>query len=120
MLSDSLGVSTLVDSINRAKPPGATECTVLGPFFTEDAHESENLISSLDNPFLIFFFVQEENGDSIASEGKGDYMFVEGLVTDLQGNRISNAIIDTWETDGFGLYDTQVGDNNNKRFLAVL
>jgi len=90
LLSDSLGVSTLVDSINRAKPPGATECTVLGPFFTEDAHE-------------------KENGDSIASEGKGEYMFVEGLVTDLQGNPIPNAIIDTWETDGFGLYDTQYG-----------
>jgi len=88
LLSDTLGVSTLVDSINNAKPPGATECTVLGPFFTDDAHDLEK-------------------GDSIASEGKGDYMFVEGLVTDTQGKPIPNAIIDTWETDGFGLYDTQ-------------
>jgi hypothetical protein len=37
LLSDSLGVSSLVDSINHAKPPGATEATVLGPFFTTDA-----------------------------------------------------------------------------------
>jgi protocatechuate 3,4-dioxygenase beta subunit len=49
-----------------------------------------------------------EKGDSIASEGKGDYMFVEGVVTDLRGNPIPNATIDTWETDGFGQYDTQV------------
>ena len=57
--------------------------------------------------FLIHF-VPVKNGDSIASEGKGDYMFVEGLVVDLRGNPIPNAIIDTWETDGFGLYDLQV------------
>jgi protocatechuate 3,4-dioxygenase beta subunit len=54
----------------------------------------------------IFFLVQK--GDSIASEGKGDYMYVEGRVTDLQGQPIPNAVIDTWETDGEGLYDTQV------------
>ena len=49
-----------------------------------------------------------EKGDSIASEGKGDYMFVEGVVTDLQGKPIPNVTIDTWETDGNGSYDTQV------------
>jgi protocatechuate 3,4-dioxygenase beta subunit len=49
-----------------------------------------------------------EKGDSIASEGKGDYMFVEGVVTDLRGNPIPNVTIDTWETDGHGSYDTQV------------
>ncbi|PFH48028.1 hypothetical protein AMATHDRAFT_150760 [Amanita thiersii Skay4041] len=88
LLSDTLGVSTLVDTINNAKPPGATEATVLGPFYTEDAHEVKN-------------------GDSIASEGKGEYMFVEGTVVDMLGNPIPGAIIDTWETDGFGQYDTQ-------------
>jgi protocatechuate 3,4-dioxygenase beta subunit len=88
LLSDTLGVSTLVDSMNNAKPPGATESTVLGPFFTEDAHDLQL-------------------GDSIASEGKGDYMYVEGRVTDIQGKSVANAIIDTWETDGHGLYDTQ-------------
>ena len=49
-----------------------------------------------------------EKGDSIASEGKGDYMFVEGVVTDLRGNPIPGVTIDTWETDGNGQYDTQV------------
>ena len=43
LLSDTLGVSTLVDSINSTKPPGATEATVLGPFYTEDAHERKKL-----------------------------------------------------------------------------
>lgn len=58
------------------------------------------------NSLLFCFLVQK--GDSIASEGKGDYMYVEGRVTDLQGRPIPNAVIDTWETDGEGLYDTQV------------
>lgn len=48
------------------------------------------------------------NGGSIASEGKGDYMFVEGRVMDTKGNPIADAVIDTWETDGLGLYDNQV------------
>ncbi|KAJ7230401.1 intradiol ring-cleavage dioxygenase [Mycena pura] len=88
LLSDSLGVSSLVDNMNHAKPPGATEATVLGPFFTEDA-------------------LDFQNGESIASEGKGDYMWVEGTVLDTKGNPIPKCLIDTWETDGHGLYDTQ-------------
>src|SRR5262245_12628741 len=32
LLSDTLGVSMLVDAINNRKPSGATESTVLGPF----------------------------------------------------------------------------------------
>ncbi|KAF8637280.1 hypothetical protein AX17_002933 [Amanita inopinata Kibby_2008] len=88
LLSDTLGVSTLIDTINNAKPPGATEATVLGPFYNEEVHEVKN-------------------GDSIASEGKGDYLFVEGKVMDMNGNPIPGAVIDTWETDGFGLYDAQ-------------
>ncbi|CAK5273520.1 unnamed protein product [Mycena citricolor] len=88
LLSDILGVSALVDSMNHAKPPGATESTVLGPFFTTDA-------------------LDFENGESIASEGKGEYMWVQGKVLDTKGNPIPNCVIDTWETDSDGLYDTQ-------------
>ena len=43
-----------------------------------------------------------ENGNSIASEGKGDYMFVEGRVLSVDGTPIPNATIETWETDGNG------------------
>jgi len=88
LLSDVLGLSTLVDSVNHTKPPGATEATVLGPFHTEDAPDFKQ-------------------GESIASEGKGEYLFVEGQVLDIHGNPIQGAIIETWETDGHGLYDNQ-------------
>lgn len=88
LLSDTLGVSALVDSINNPIVKGGTESSVLGPFFTEDAPE----IAA---------------GDSIASEGKGDYMYVEGKVLSTDGTPIPDAIIETWETDGHGFYDTQ-------------
>jgi len=38
LLSDTLGVSMLVDAINHASP-GATETTVLGPFYVENPPE---------------------------------------------------------------------------------
>ena len=37
LLSDILGLSLLVDSIDHPKPPSSTEGTVLGPFHTHDA-----------------------------------------------------------------------------------
>src|SRR5512134_2561612 len=39
LLSDTLGVSMLVDAINHRKPSGATQSTVLGPFYVADAPE---------------------------------------------------------------------------------
>ncbi|ODQ52883.1 aromatic compound dioxygenase [Saitoella complicata NRRL Y-17804] len=88
LLSDTLGLSTLVDAINHPKPPGATENTVLGPFFTEDAHHFSH-------------------GESIASPGKGEMTLVTGRLTSLDGTPIADATVDVWETDESGHYDTQ-------------
>jgi hypothetical protein len=43
-----------------------------------------------------------KQGDSIASEGKGEYLFVEGRVLGTDGRPIPNAVIETWETDADG------------------
>ncbi|PWN92573.1 intradiol ring-cleavage dioxygenase [Acaromyces ingoldii] len=94
LLSDVLGLSTLVDSLNHPKPKGATESTVLGPFFTTDA------------PDVV-------DGGSIVSEAKaeeGELLLVRGKVLDLDGNAVANATIETWETDATGHYDTQYDD----------
>ncbi|KAI0266507.1 aromatic compound dioxygenase [Gloeopeniophorella convolvens] len=91
LLSDVLGVSALVDALNNPPAGKATESSVLGPFFTEDA------------PDVAL-------GDSIASEGKGDYMYVEGRVLTTSGAPIPGATIETWETDGHGFYDNQYAD----------
>jgi len=88
LLSDIFGVSALVDALNNPPVGGATEGSVLGPFFTDDAP---------DVPA----------GGSIASEGSGEYMLVEGYVRATDGKPIANAVIETWETDSHGFYDTQ-------------
>ncbi|WWC64327.1 uncharacterized protein I303_106937 [Kwoniella dejecticola CBS 10117] len=93
LLSDVFGVSALVDIINNPKPEGATEGTVLGPFFVEDAK-------------II------DNGESIANEGRGEYMLVKGRILDLSGRPVANCAIETWETDQDGFYDTQYTDYN--------
>lgn len=41
-------------------------------------------------------------GESIASEGKGDYLYVEGRVLSTDGTPIPGAMIETWETDSHG------------------
>ncbi|KAG9035066.1 hypothetical protein FRB95_012085 [Tulasnella sp. JGI-2019a] len=112
LLSDVLGVSALVDSINHPRVQGSTENTVLGPFFTTDAAdgqflnqeyaESSGSASTDDPPTHIV-----DHGQSIASEGKGEYMYVQGKLTNTAGEPVANAKIETWETDGQGLYDTQ-------------
>lgn len=39
LLSDTMGISMLVDLISNGKPPGATESTVFGPFYLEGGPE---------------------------------------------------------------------------------
>ena len=41
LLSDILGLSMMVVALNHKTPPGATEATVLGPFFVHGAPEFE-------------------------------------------------------------------------------
>jgi protocatechuate 3,4-dioxygenase beta subunit len=88
LLSDVLGVSMLVDALANRKPSGATESTVLGPFFTHDAPDVA--------PHA-----------SIASPGKGERLAVSGRVSDTAGKPLAGALLEVWETDGDGLYDTQ-------------
>jgi protocatechuate 3,4-dioxygenase beta subunit len=91
LLSDILAVSVLVDAVNNPKPPNATESTVLGPFFTDDAEDVAN-------------------GESIASPGKGETCLVLATVKDTKGKPIEGASIDVWEADGNGLYDNQYAE----------
>lgn len=77
LLSDVLGLSLLVDALNNPKPPNATESTVLGPFFTEDAHH-------------------KANGDSLVQKlgENGEDCLVKCTVKDTKGNPIVGASID--------------------------
>jgi protocatechuate 3,4-dioxygenase beta subunit len=88
LLSDTCGLSMLVDAMANRKSGGATESTVIGPFHTDDAPEV-----ALDA--------------SIATAGKGEPLIVRGRVSDPAGRPIPGALVEAWETDGDGLYDTQ-------------
>jgi catechol 1,2-dioxygenase len=88
LLSDVLGVSMLVDAINHRMPSGATESTVLGPFFVAGAPRMQM-------------------GDSILKDGKGEPVHVSGRVLDLEGRPIAGAVLDIWQTSSEGFYDVQ-------------
>jgi hydroxyquinol 1,2-dioxygenase len=88
LLSDTLGVSMLVDAINNQLADGATQTTVLGPFYVE-------------NPPAYPL------GADIANGMQGDPLFVSGSVRDLSGGPIAGAVVDVWHSDQDGYYDVQ-------------
>ena len=91
LLSDTLGVSMLVDAINHRSPAGTTESTVLGPFFVEGA------------PKLPL-------GVDIANGLSGEPLYVEGRVLSASGDPIGGATVNVWQSDGDGYYDVQMPD----------
>jgi len=91
LLSDVLGASMQTIAVNNEAVGDATEATVFGPFFTEDAPEI---------PI----------GGDIAGGAAGQPCWVEGTVTDTQGKPVPNARIEVWEADDDGFYDVQYTD----------
>jgi len=89
LLSDTLGVSMLVDAINHRYAQGATETTVFGPFFVEGAPHVAQWAD-------------------IRGGARGVPCFVSGTVSDVDGAPIADAVIDVWQSDGEeGFYDVQ-------------
>jgi hydroxyquinol 1,2-dioxygenase len=88
LLSDTLGISTLIELINNRKSPGSTETSVLGPFWVEGA------------PMF-------ESGASIVRDGSTPLMRVQGRVIGAEGAPITGALVDVWQTAPNGLYDVQ-------------
>lgn len=88
LASDTMGVSMLVDAINSRRPSGATENTVLGPFHVADVPQSPM-------------------GANLCLDGKGEPMFVHGVVRDLEGAPVSGVNIDVWQANDEGFYDVQ-------------
>jgi hydroxyquinol 1,2-dioxygenase len=86
LLSDIMGVTSLVDLLNAT--PGATVGSVLGPFYAEDSPEA---------PF----------GADLVKDNKGRAILLTGVVRDVDGEALSGASIDMWQTDIEGFYATQ-------------
>lgn len=91
LLSDTIGVSMLVDFLNYQAHAGMTESTVQGPFHRLNAPEY---------PL----------GASIAKDPPdGEPCVVRGTVRTPDGKPIAGAKLDVWETGLHG-YDVQKGD----------
>jgi hydroxyquinol 1,2-dioxygenase len=87
LLSDTLGVSMLVDVLNHRVPKSATETTVLGPFYVQNPP---------DLPL----------GANISQGVEGQPLYIEGSVS-ANGRPVANAEIDVWHSDSEGFYDVQ-------------
>lgn len=102
LLSDTLGVSMLVDAINHRMPEGATETTVLGPFYVQ-------------NPPI-------KPANANISEGEsGTPLYVTATVQSADGAPLAGAIVDVWQSDDDGYYDVQKPDEDpslRARFIA--
>lgn len=106
LLSDVLGVSMLVDAVNHRDREGATQTTVLGPFYV-----GEHKVTA--------------HGTDISPHNQtGEKMFVQSRVTDLKGKPLAGVPVDVWHADDDGFYDSQkpnydeVGASARARFIT--
>lgn len=90
LLSDTLGVTALVDVVNHRAADAVTASTVTGPFYRE-------------SPLL-------ENGAIIARGAewdRGGWTRVHGRVTDAAGQPLAGVRLEVWQADDAGRYDSQ-------------
>jgi hydroxyquinol 1,2-dioxygenase len=98
-------VSMLVDAVNHREREGASQTTVLGPFYVGEHKPTPN-------------------GSDISQGIAGEPMFVRSRVTDLAGQPLAGAEIDVWHADDDGFYDSQKpsyetqGPSLRARFVA--
>lgn len=90
LLSDTLGLSMLLEMLQAPPAPGATEPTVLGPFYVADSPEYED-------------------GQSIVADPHtgGDALTVVGTVRDTAGCPLGGATVDVWQVQPNGRYDIE-------------
>ncbi|MBX2836846.1 MAG: hydroxyquinol 1,2-dioxygenase [Gammaproteobacteria bacterium] len=98
LLSDVLGLSSLVDMINSSEK--GTNSSVLGPFHISNAPPMEM-------------------GSDLRGATEGELVLVEGSVTDPSGNPIAGATLDIWQTAPNGLYSSQDPDQDMYNFHAL-
>ncbi|HEX8663419.1 MAG TPA: dioxygenase [Beijerinckiaceae bacterium] len=90
LLSDTLGLSTLVNTLHdRTAMEEATHTSLLGPFFRESAPEF--------GP-----------GEQISRKDGAQEVVLFGRVTDSRGNPVPDARVTVWQTASDGRYDMQV------------
>ena len=95
LLSDTLGVSTLLEMINYSATSGTTENTVLGPFYAPNSPVRANGETMLQDP------------------DDGDRVVVRGRITDSDGNPLAGVVLDCWQSNTAGWYQVQEADGQS-------
>jgi len=98
LLSDVLGLSSLVDMVNS--PENGTNSSVLGPFH-------------ISNPPAMPL------GADLKGDYEGEVILVQGQVTDSNGKPIHGATLDVWQTAPNGLYSSQDPEQDTYSFHAL-
>lgn len=99
LLSDVLGLSSLVDMINTR--PEATSSSVLGPFHVSNPP-----------PLAI--------GGDMKRDFEGEVVLVEGCIRDTDGNPIPGATLDIWQTAPNGMYSSQDPEQDIYSFHGLI
>jgi hydroxyquinol 1,2-dioxygenase len=89
LLSDVIGLSSLVETINQDSGEGATEATVLGPFYIPGAPKRANGESMTETP------------------DPAPELHISGTIRSIDGTPIAGATIDAWQANSKGLYPAQ-------------
>jgi catechol 1,2-dioxygenase len=90
LLSDLLGLSSLVDGLGNPGPAQMTPATVEGPFHTPAPPRELGAIIATG-----------------AEWDRGDWTLLRGTVRDTGGAPVPGARIDIWQSDDQGRYDVQ-------------
>jgi hydroxyquinol 1,2-dioxygenase len=89
LASDVLGLSMLVVQMNHHFDEAATPATVLGPFHIAGSPELEY-------------------GADMSEGIPGTPLYVHGTVRDLDGKPVGDAVLDVWQADTEGAYESQL------------
>ncbi len=98
LLSDVLGVSSLVDMINSV--PGGTSSSVLGPFHISGS------------PAIPFGFDMKRHYE-------GEVLLATGMVRNREGAPIVGATLDIWQTAPNGMYSSQDPEQDTYSFHGI-
>ena len=89
LLSDTLGVSSLVEALAYDASEGATEHTVLGPFYVPGSP------------------ARAAGQSMVVDDDPGERVVVRGRVRDADGAPVGGAVLDVWQNASSGFYACQ-------------
>ncbi|MEW9532390.1 maleylacetate reductase and hydroxyquinol 1,2-dioxygenase domain-containing protein [Microbispora sp. NPDC049125] len=93
LLSDTLGISSVVDLLANSRTPGSTPSAVLGPFYVDGPPEAAH-------------------GSDIAEGLDGTPLWADITITDTHGAPVRGAVVDVWQSNEDGFYDVQLPDQD--------